>query len=614
MNRRNFLRNTGALALPALLSRGIAASPVELFSQFINPDSDKVLVLIRLSGGNDGLNTLIGLDQLDTLSQLRPTVAMPASSLLNLTPTAALHGSMMGMKSLFEEGKLAAVQAVGYPNQNRSHFRSTDIWTSASAANEVLTTGWFGRYLEEDYPDYPNGYPNPQVPYPIAMTMGNVISETCQGTAANFGVAVNNPFNYLRITPGGDTPLPAGTNYETEVNYVRNLVGQSNEYGQVVQTAANQGESLATNYTSGRLSPQLRNIATLISGGLGTKIYIATLGGFDTHSAQVSGGDSTTGVHSDLMAELSDSIKAFMDDLELLGLSDRVMGLTFSEFGRRIRENASAGTDHGDAAPLFAFGNCVQGGILGENPTMDTEFDQNQGVPFQYDFRDVYGSVLMDWFDVPESTVRNLVAPSFQYLPVFGGCAQSLPVDLMSITAIGLEKTIEVRWSTAREENNAGFVIERSEDGRNFRRIGLMAPATDGSIPNDYSFTDREVQLGVLYYYRLRQEDLNGNYEYSPIQTARLRGTARGDWAVGLPRPNPVRSDSYLKIYAPTDGTASYTIHDVSGRLQREGRLVLQGRTDNRIPLHPERLPVGTYVFRLRTHDGKSFSRKFIKQ
>ena len=614
MNRRNFLRNTGALALPALLSRGIAAAPVQLFSQFINPDSDKVLVLIRLSGGNDGLNTLVGLDQLDTLQQLRPTVALPANTLLNLTPSVALHGAMNGMKTLFDEGKLAAVQAVGYPNQNRSHFRSTDIWTSASAANEVLTTGWFGRYLESDYPDYPVDYPNSQVPYPFAMTMGNVISETCQGTAANFGVAVSNPYNYLRITPGGDAPLPPGTNYETEVNYVRNLVGQSNEYGQIVQAAANQGETLATNYTNGTLSRQLRDIATLISGGLGTKIYIATLGGFDTHSAQVIDGDSTAGKHSELMTELSDSVKAFMDDLELLGLGDRVMGLTFSEFGRRIRENASLGTDHGDAAPLFAFGNCVQGGILGENPVLDTEFDQNQGVPFQYDFRDVYGSVLMDWFEVPEATVRNLVSPSFQYLPVFGGCAQSLPVDLMSITAIGLEKEIEVRWSTAREENNAGFVIERSEDGRNFRRIGLVPAALNGDVPNDYTFTDRGVRLGVLYYYRLRQEDMNGSFEHSPIQTARLRGTARGDWAVGLPRPNPVRQDSYLKVYAPTDGTATYTIHDTNGRLLRQTKLVLQGRTDNRIPLQPDRLPSGTYVFRLRTHDGRSFARKFIKQ
>ena len=273
---------------------------------------------------------------------------------------------MTGMQTLFTEGKLGAVQAVGYPNQNRSHFRSTDIWTSASPADEVITTGWVGRYLAEDHPDFPTNYPSDAFPDPLAMTMGNVISETCQGLSSNFSVAVNNPFNYLYIAPGGDTPLPANTNYGSEVSYVRDLIGQSNEYGSVVQNAANAGASMATTYTDGGLSRQLRNVATLISGGLTTKIYVATLTGFDTHSGQVSGSDPLSGTHANLLTELSDSIKAFQDDLEALGLADRVMGMTFSEFGRRIKDNASAGSDHGDAGALFVFGNCVAGGITGD--------------------------------------------------------------------------------------------------------------------------------------------------------------------------------------------------------------------------------------------------------
>lgn len=612
MKRRNFLRTVGALSMPALINGGIAAAPLELFTQFINPNSDKILVLVRLSGGNDGLNTLIGLDQLSNLRQVRPNVALPNSGVIGLTATVGLHKNMTGMKALFDDGKLGAIQAVGYPNQNRSHFRSTDIWTSASDANEVLSTGWLGRYLDGDHPEFPTGYPNDEFDYPLAMTMSNGVSGTCQGMSSNFSVSVRNPNTFTYIAPGGDTPLPDNF-YGDEVSFVRNLIGQSNEYGEVVTTAASNGNNLADNYTDGPLSEQLRNIALLLSGGIQTKIFVATLGGFDTHSQQVAG-DNTEGVHAGLMAELSNSIKAFMDDLALLGFGDRVMGLTFSEFGRRIRSNQSNGTDHGNAGPMFLFGDCVQGGILGNNPEIDTEVAQNIGVPFQYDFRDVYGSVLVDWFDVPEATVSNLLTGGFNYLPVASGCSQSLPVDLMSITARGMDKEIHVEWSTSREEGNAGYVIERSTDGRNFRRVGFQQAGRQGEdVFNEYRFIDRNVEIGVLYYYRLKQEDLNGNFEYSPIQTARLNGTALGDWAVGLVRPNPVRDDSYINVYAPVDSTATFEIFSVSGQRIRTGTLTLPGRADTRIALRPGDIPAGTYTWRLRTKDGRQFARKFIK-
>lgn len=612
MKRRNFLRTAGALSLPALIKGGIAAAPVELFSQFINPDSDRVLVLIRLSGGNDGLNSLIGLDQLSNLRQVRPNVALPDEGIIGLTSNVGLHKNLAGLKDLFDNGKLGAIQSVGYPNQNRSHFRSTDIWTAASASDEVLSTGWMGRYLEGDHPEFPTGYPNEEFDYPLAMTMGNVVSETCQGTASNFSVAVNNPFSFTYIAPGGNTPLPDNY-YGNEVAFVRNLIGQSNAYGDVVQNTADAGNSLATNYTDGPLSRQLKNIAYLLSGGLKTKIFIATLGGFDTHSGQVSG-DNTQGVHAELMAELGDSIKAFSDDLALLGLSERVLGMTFSEFGRRIRSNQSNGTDHGDAAPLFLFGDCVQGGILGNNPEIDVAVEQNVGVPFQYDFRDVYGSVLVDWFEIPQATVANLISGGFTYLPIANACAATLDVDLMSVTAQGHDKEIWLEWSTSRETNNAGFVIERSTDGRNFRAIGRQAAGRQGdNVFNEYRYIDRDVDLGVLYYYRLRQQDLDGSFEFSPIQTARLSGTALGEWAVGLVRPNPISERSYLKVYAPVDSQISWEIFNVSGQRVRTGSLALAGRMDTRIGLEGMVLRPGTYVWRLTTESGEQFVRKFVR-
>ncbi|MEM6770936.1 MAG: DUF1501 domain-containing protein, partial [Bacteroidota bacterium] len=596
-----------------LLPNRLAANPLELFTPFINPNSDRILVLINLAGGNDGLNTLIGLDQLEQLTTVRPNVVLPASGILNLTPTVGLHGAMAGMKQLFDDGLLGAIQGVGYPNQNRSHFRSTDIWNSGSAADEVLTSGWLGRHLDTLHPGYPTNYPNATYDYPLAMTMGTVVSETCQGVSSNFSIGVENPNSFTYIAPGGNTPLPENR-YGEEVAFVRNLIGQNNVYGSVVQEAAQAGNSLATNYTDGPLSKQLRNIAQLLSGGLQTRIFVATLGGFDTHSAQVFAANPELGIHANLLRELSDSVKAFCDDLALLGLEDRVLGMTYSEFGRRIRSNQSNGTDHGDGAPLFLFGTCVQAGILGNNPVIDPDVDQLSGVPMQYDYRDVFGSVLVDWFEVAPEEVSNLFINGFNYLPIADACNQTLDVDLLSFVANGQDKEIWLDWSTSRETNNAGFVIERSQDGRSFRPIGRLSAGRQGEeIINAYQYVDRDVDLGVLYYYRLRQEDLDGSLNYSPIQTARLNGTALGDWAVGLVRPNPISERSYVKVYAPVDSLISWEVFNTSGQRVRNGSTSLTGRMDTRIGLEGMHFKPGTYVWLMTTEDGQQFTRKFVR-
>ena len=162
----------------------------------------------------------------------------------------------------------------------------------------------------------------------------------------------------------------------------------------------------------------------MISGGLRTKVYVVSLGGFDTHAHQTVEGETTTGEHATLLATLSSAIEAFQADLAALELEDRVLGMTFSEFGRRIRSNGSIGTDHGDAAPLILFGNCVNPGMIGENPTIGTEdeVDFQMGVEMQYNFRNVYGSILMDWFEVEEATVQNVLFPEFEYMPILNAC------------------------------------------------------------------------------------------------------------------------------------------------------------------------------------------------
>lgn len=612
MDRRNFLRRAGAFSLPLLGGvPGVRAAGSSLFSALLPPDSDRVLVLVQLAGGNDGLHTLIPLDQLSELQSVRSNIYMPQSGLKPLTNSLALHSRMGSMQSMFNDGSLSIVQSVGYPLQNRSHFRSTDIWTTASDATTELDTGWLGRHLEVELPGFPSGYPNIDHPDPPAISMGSVANATCQGMVTNLSQTVENPFDVTYLAPGGNTPLP-NDNYGDELGFLRVAIEQTNEYGVRIQNAASNGSTdPGAGYPDSRLARQLQNVVRLISGGLQTKVYIVTMNGYDTHSGQTEG-DNSTGQHANLMGDLSDSLAAFQQDLMQAGLSERVLGMTFSEFGRRIRSNGSRGTDHGTAAPLFVFGNCASGTILGDNPTIDTGVDQNEGVPMQYDFRDIYGSILVDWFEVAEADVRNLLYPGFVYLPVADGCSNSLPVDLINFTATGRDKTIDLAWQTAREENHEGFEVERSQDGRDFQRIGYKAAAGSPDRIRDYALTDENVRPGPLYYYRLKQVDRDGNFTYSAIRTARLNGAQIGAWAFGHAYPNPVDTETTIQVYAPSDGRINYTLYAISGQRILSDSETVYGRRDNQLTIRVGRLPAGTYTLRLDAGDGKYANRKLV--
>lgn len=440
MKRRNFIRTTAgtAASVPFFLN----GTPLKtlgrsaLFSG-INTESDKVLVLIQLNGGNDGLNMILPLDQYSQLAQVRTNILLPETSLLNLTDTIAVHPNMVDLPNLYNEGKMTLVQSVGYPNQNRSHFRSSDIWTSGSPSDEFWANGWLGRYMDTLYDNYPTGYPNEEFPHPFAITMGSNISETCQGIASNYSLSLSDPFSLSPLLEGEGGELPE-TNYGDELAFLRSAIAQSNAYGEVITDIANIGSNSIDYPEGNRFAEQLRNVALLVSGGIKTNIFVVTLGGFDTHADQVEGGDTTQGDHAQLMKNLSEAIAAFQADITGLGLEDRILTMTFSEFGRRIRSNGSLGTDHGDAAPLMLFGSCVNSQVLGHNPEIDTEIGVSEGVPMQYDFRDIYGSILMDWFEVEEATVRSLLYEDFTHLPILNDCT-TVSTENPEITAIGLD-------------------------------------------------------------------------------------------------------------------------------------------------------------------------------
>ncbi len=421
MRRRKFLATSAGIPLLFnQLPRDLSSS--RMFSALSSEPDERVLVLIQLSGGNDGLNTLIPLDQYDNLAAVRPTLILPENSLLNLDAERAFHPALEGVRDIWEAGELAIVQDVSYPEQNRSHFRSTDIWHTGSDSNEYLPTGWIGRTLDIDHPTYPANYPNPDFIDPIAITVGNSVSETCQGHASNFSLTVNNPFNATSILEGAGGTLPT-TLRGPELDYLRTSVAQTNQYSATVKAKAEAGNSLVDYPENNTLATRLKYVAQMISGGLQSKVYVVTLGGFDTHGEQIEAGDSTSGKHAELLLQLSEAVAAFQADIKALGLGERVIGMTYSEFGRRIRENGGLGTDHGTAAPMFLFGECVNAGVLGNNPTIDIAVDELEGVAMQYDFRDVYGSVLEDWFGVEGTVVRDVLHETYTKLPIIRNCS-----------------------------------------------------------------------------------------------------------------------------------------------------------------------------------------------
>ncbi|MEL6844594.1 MAG: hypothetical protein AAFP02_15395, partial [Bacteroidota bacterium] len=246
MKRRQFLRRSATAASVPFLLGGIPLSALgrnqQLEALTANAD-DRVLVLIQLNGGNDGLNTVIPIDQYSNLSAVRPNILIPETQTLALTNETALHPSMTGIKGLYDNAKVGIVQSVGYPDPNFSHFRSTDIWTSGAPADQTWTTGWLGRTLELDHASYPDGYPNTTYPDPLAITIGSVVSTTCQGVTTNLGMAIKDPSAFQQLLNGGTGPAPS-TPYGDELTFIRQTMNATNEYLTVIQGADSNGNNL----------------------------------------------------------------------------------------------------------------------------------------------------------------------------------------------------------------------------------------------------------------------------------------------------------------------------------------------------------------------------------
>ena len=419
MNRRDFLRYSIPVGtLPFMIGgfpiHAYGRSPLmDALAGFAIPN-DRCLVLIQLNGGNDGLNMVIPLDQYAALTSVRSNILIPQASVLSLTTLTGLHPSMTGLASMYSNGELAIIQGVSYQNPNFSHFRATDIWLTGADYNQVLTTGAWGRYLDSEFSNYPTGYPNADAPDPLALCIGSVISPGLQGPNVSMGIAISNP-NSQYILPGGSDVAPT-TPAGHELSYIREVAQQTQVYSSSIKTASDKVTNKATYPTNNPLADQLKILARLVAGGLKTRIYVVNLGGFDTHSVQVDSTDHTKGTHATLLGHLSDAISTFINDLALLGVDNNVVGMTFSEFGRRIKSNASVGTDHGTALSMFVFGKPVNAGIVGTNPVLTNNSTGvvKDNLDMQFDFRTVYTSLLRDWLGASTAELQNtMITPLY---------------------------------------------------------------------------------------------------------------------------------------------------------------------------------------------------------
>lgn len=596
MKRRDFLKNIAPIAAVPLFSDRLFAIVPQLSAleyQLLSLSAvsdDRVLVIIQMSGGNDGLNTVLPLDQYSNLAAARANILIPDTSalLLGSYPTG-LHPSMIGLKNLFDDNKLTVVQNVSYNSPNFSHFRATDILTTGSNSNQVIETGWLGRFIENQYPGFPFAYPSVDEPDPLAITIGSSVAQAFQATVQNASQTIPSNFSgsLTQLLPYSNTTVPS-TPAGTEVQFIRQQQENANEYSARIISAWNAGTNLYTYPTppagtNNNLAQQMKVVARLIKGGLRTKLYWVKMGGFDTHATQVTAGNNTAGVHANLLQELSDSIFAFQEDLRLMNLEERVIGTTMSEFGRRIKSNAAAGTDHGTSGPVFLFGSYANPAVIGSNPVIPASVPTNLNLGIEFDYREIYMSVLQNWFCLPVATAEAVLGNNQAPLNTLtASCAPILvPIELVAFHAEKLnEADAHLTWSTASEQNTAYFDIERSHDALNFKKIASKNAAGHSHALIHYDLVDKNLDTATYqkYYYRLKMVDLDGVFTYSEIRAVVYDKNRKAiDFVVS---PNPSTNGIFtLNFNQDLDERSELEIGvtDVYGRLVLSERFPVEG-------------------------------------
>ncbi|MEQ9264788.1 MAG: DUF1501 domain-containing protein, partial [Balneolaceae bacterium] len=400
-----------------------AMARTKFLNRLIAANNDRVLVLIQLGGGNDGLNTIIPVEN-DIYYQKRPTIGIEKNDSILLSDDIGMHPAMASLQPIWGNGNMAVVHNVGYEDPNRSHARSTDIWTSGSASNMNLGTGWAGRFLVEDNPDIIANPPE----FPLGVRIGGSAT-LFQSEFGNLGVTFGGANQFAQFLEQGgfyDEENVPENEFGRSLSFARKIANSSFKYLESIQEAADSAVNL-TEYPNSGLSRSLSIVARLIRGGLNTKIFLVSKGGFDTHNNQ----GNTEGGHANLLADIADSVNAFYTDLESDGQHERALTMTFSEFGRTLDENSSQGTDHGSSAPVMIFGP-VNGGLYGEHANL-SDLDNSGDPVYTTDYRSIYTSILNNWFELEVDDTETVLQGEFEEL----GFVNKLPVSSEPETNIG---------------------------------------------------------------------------------------------------------------------------------------------------------------------------------
>ncbi len=454
--RRQFLRGmavSGTAVSLGLNGRTVQATMANpLLRALASSASDRILVVIQLSGGNDGLNTVIPISN-DIYYNARPGIAIAPQDAVALTSDTALHPALARLAPLYQDGLLEVVQNVGYASPDLSHFTSTDVWLSGRDASDMEGTGWSGRFLEKEYPSYADNPPD----HPIALQIGSSTPLLFAGHGQSLGVTLPNQRLLDRLARSGqlfdEADVPDSIQGD-EISFVRRVSNDSFVYAQAIKDAFDIGRNQASYSGGSTLGSDLATVARLIRGGLGARIYHVSIGGFDTHAYQA-------GSHNTLLSRLGNAISAFVEDLRADDLLDRVTGVTFSEFGRRVFQNGSSGTDHGTSAPMFIFGQHLAGGLLGDAPDLKN-LDPARNMIAGIDFRSVYGSLLRDWFGMGQGEVDQLFNGAYPVLNAFNAQLSTSTEEAVSIPH---QVTLESVYPNPLHGSQARVVISLNEPG-----------------------------------------------------------------------------------------------------------------------------------------------------
>lgn len=436
--RRQFLRTTllgGALGwtVPSFVEQtfnALHAAADGSLTQVTTGKDGPILVLIQLAGGNDGLNAVVPYTN-DFYYKARPGISIPKDQVLTLNDTLGLNPNMVGFKSLYDAGHLSVVNGVGYPNPNRSHFRATEIWQTASDENKYLTDGWLGRYFDNACkgcdptvamnigPRLPQAFSSHS---PMGISLENPNSYRFMGAGVHddeemvyrnmYAADPNDVFGTAAGNSGASVSMVSGTvtlqNGQSALDFLERTSMDAQVSSDKIRDIAAKAPQGNSNYPKTGLGNNLHLVARFIAGGLPTRIFYVSQGGYDTHTNQRNGQDNR-------LKELGDAVKAFTDDLTAMGAFDRVMIMTFSEFGRRVNQNASGGTDHGAAAPMFLIGSKMKSGLLGAEPSLDPKDLKDGDIQYNTDFRSVYASILENWL---KTNSVPILGKQFPTLPI----------------------------------------------------------------------------------------------------------------------------------------------------------------------------------------------------